>query len=379
MRIYWLSASLNPTTRYIPLAYRTRAGESRAVREARSCSLSLPAEEETELTCNLYAGSSSAHLRNCLLTPHYFVPPSSVFVNLIHLLLSYIVPMSARSNIRAPRPRSRRRRSRRFRFRSVFRFARRRRRELRLFLRALSKTHPIPRFLISAVLLVVLFLGLNWLYHAFYKPTEALFPLEDALDKSPRETWREYGPLFLKHSTAIVTPELLAALAQAESGGNPVARTYWRWRFSWNPLDWYQPASSAVGMFQITDGAFEEAKHYCIHDHAVAEEGPWHDIRSCWFNNLYTRVLPSHAIELTAVLLDRQITRTIGNRRASFAQKHNLAAVIHLCGAGIGRDYVRRGFQLSPHQRCGDHDMRLYLVKINVLKQQFDRLATPRS
>lgn len=62
MRIYWLSASLNPTTRYIPLAYRTRAGESRAVREARSCSLSLPAEEETELTCNLYAGSGSAHL-----------------------------------------------------------------------------------------------------------------------------------------------------------------------------------------------------------------------------------------------------------------------------------------------------------------------------
>lgn len=262
---------------------------------------------------------------------------------------------------------------------SSIRFIRRRSRDLRLFLRALSKAHPVLRFTISALLLALLLLGINWIYHAFSKPTEALFPLEDTLDKSPRETWREYGSLFLKHSTAIVTPELLAALAQAEGAGNPVARTYWRWRFSWNPLEWYQPASSAVGMLQITDSAFEEGKRYCIHDHVVVEEGPWHDVRSCWFNNLYTRVLPSHAIELTAVLLDRQITRTIRNRRVSLAQKQNLASVIHLCGAGAGREYARRGFHLTPHQRCGDHDVRTYMAKINLLKQQFARLATQRT
>src|SRR6267142_211412 len=49
--------------------------------------------------------------------------------------------------------------------------------------------------------------------------------------------------------------ELLAALAQVESAGNPVARTYWRWRLSWNPLAIYQPASSAVGTYQMTDAA----------------------------------------------------------------------------------------------------------------------------
>lgn len=238
------------------------------------------------------------------------------------------------------------------------------------------KTPPLPRFLLVAVLLVLLFLSVNWIYQAISKPTEMLFPLEEALDKSPRETWKEYGSLFHRHSTAVVTAELLAALAQAEGAGNPVARTYWRWRFSWNPLEWYQPASSAVGMFQITDATFDEGKRYCIHDHVVVADGPWHDLRSCWFNSLYTRVLPSHAIELTAVLLDRQITRTVGNRRASLAQKQDLAAVIHLCGAGVGRDYVRRGFRLSLHQRCGDHDVRTYVAKINALKHQFSRMTS---
>ena len=48
-------------------------------------------------------------------------------------------------------------------------------------------------------------------------------------------------------------------------------------------------------MFQITDGTFAEARRYCIHDHVVVEDGPWHDARSCWFNGLYTRVVPGHA------------------------------------------------------------------------------------
>ena len=115
-----------------------------------------------------------------------------------------------------------------------------------------------------------------------------------------------------------------------------MARTYWRWQLTWNPLEWYQPASSAVGMYQITDGTFTEAKRYCIHDHVVVEDGPWHNWQSCWFNSLYTRVLPSHAIELTAALLDRQVIQAIGPRRmgtASLQRKQNLAAVIHLCGA----------------------------------------------
>jgi hypothetical protein len=234
------------------------------------------------------------------------------------------------------------------------------------------KSPPTVRAIAILSAIVLLWLVMNWTYQAFEKPSEFFFPLDHALDKSPAESWKEYGGLFRKHSTPVITPDLLAALAQTETAGNPVARTYWRWQWSWNPFEWYQPASSATGMFQITDGTFEEAKHYCIHNHAVAEDGPWHDLRSCWFNSFYTRVLPSHAIELTAALLDRTVSRALSaHARVTLQKKQDLAAVIHLCGAGAGRDYVRRGFRLTPRQRCGEHDARLYLARVNGLKLQF--------
>jgi len=248
-------------------------------------------------------------------------------------------------------------------------------------MKAVLASPPTVRAVVILAAILMLWLGFNWAYHAFYKPTELFFPLDETLDKSPRETWKEYGSLFQEHSTAVITPEFLAALAQVEGAGNPVARTYWRWQLSWNPLEWYRPASSAVGMFQITDGTFQEAKRYCIHDHIVVEDGPWHDMKSCWFNNLYSRVLPSHAIEMTAALLDRAVARAMGSRRISsvtLQKKQDLAAVIHLCGTGAGQAHVRRNFQLPPHQRCGDHEVHAYLIRVNLMKQQFARLAGTR-
>ena len=233
---------------------------------------------------------------------------------------------------------------------------------------------------VAAILLVGS--GANWAYHTFRKPTEVLFPLANALDKQPFETWQEYGSLFRAHATAVITPDLLAALAQVESAGNPVARTYWRWRQTWNPLEIYRPASSAVGMFQITDATFEEGKRYCIHDHRVVQEGRWYDLHSCWFNSFYSRVLPSHAIELTAALLDRAVVRAIRQPRRvrpTFQQKQDLAAVIHLCGAGAGHAYVAHGFRLTPHQRCGAHSARSYLERVNDMKRTFARLAAGES
>jgi hypothetical protein len=176
----------------------------------------------------------------------------------------------------------------------------------------------------------------------------------------------------------VITPELLAALAQVEGAGNPVARTYWRWRLTWNPFEVYQPASSAVGMYQITDATFREARRFCVRDHVVVEDGVWHDVRSCWFNGLYTRVVPSHAVELTAALLDRGVAQTLERHRiatATLGQKQDLAAVIHLCGAGPGDAYARRGFRLIAGQRCGDHDVGRYLAHVNARKREFARLA----
>jgi hypothetical protein len=234
------------------------------------------------------------------------------------------------------------------------------------------------RIIVAAILLVAVWASVNWIVQAVRKPTEVFFPVSGSLAKAPAETWRQYGPLFVKHSTAVITPELLAALAQVEGSGNPLARTYWRWRFSWTPFELYRPASSAVGMFQITNGTFAEATRYCIHNHVVVEDGPWYDPRSCWFNALYTRVMPGDAVEMTAALLDRTVARTLESNRiaaASLQQRKNLAAVIHLCGGGVGNAYARAGFRFRAGQRCGDHDVHRYLAQVNVLKRQFARLA----
>jgi hypothetical protein len=255
------------------------------------------------------------------------------------------------------------------------------RRALRLWgrrpLRGL-RAAPLPvQFLAGALVVFAVWAVLNGVYQVFRKPTEMFFPVSGVLAKMPAETWREYGPLFREHSTAIVAPELLAALAQVEGAGNPVARTYWRWRLTSQPFELYRPASSAVGMYQITDAAFQQAKRYCIHNHVVAEDGVWNDLRSCWFNSLYTRVIPSHAVEMTAALLDRNVANIVEHRRiaATLQQKQDLAALIHLCGAGAGDAYARRGFRLTKGQRCGEHDAAGYLSQVNEMKRRFVQLA----
>jgi hypothetical protein len=104
------------------------------------------------------------------------------------------------------------------------------------------------------------------------------------------------------------------------------------------------------------------------------------NVRSCWLNGLYTRVVPSHAVELTSTLLDRGVASTLERRRiatATLHQKQDLAAVIHLCGAGPGDAYAKRGFRLTARQRCGDYDVRGgYLPQVNAMKRVFARLAT---
>jgi hypothetical protein len=255
----------------------------------------------------------------------------------------------------------------------------------RLVRRALKLVRAAPLWAQLAggfALLAALWLVVNGLYQVLRKPAELFTPVSGVLMKTPAETWREYAPMFRAHATAVVTPELLAALAQVEASGNPVATPEWRWRLTAQPFQMYQPASSAVGMYQITDGAFSEAKRYCIHDHVVAEDGPWNDWRSCWFNALYLRVLPSHAAEMTSALLDHKVGKVLQAERlnaTTLPQKQSLAAVIHLCGMTAGEAYARRGFRLLPGQRCGEHDAAGYVARVNAMKEVFARLSAQRS
>ena len=198
--------------------------------------------------------------------------------------------------------------------------------------------------------------------------------MSGAFNKTPAETWRQYAPLFREYSTASISPELLAALAQVEGAGNPVASTYWRWRLTWNPFTIYQPASRSIGMFQMTDAAFAEARPYCIRDDIVVEDG-------CSLTGLNFRVLPSRAVELTAVFLDRKVTAILApplKAAASVQQKRELAAIIHLCGAGSAKAFARRGFHPIAGERCGDQEVATYFTQINAMAWEFLRIEFNR-
>ena len=230
----------------------------------------------------------------------------------------------------------------------------------------------------AIVVLAALWAVANGIYQVIRKPTELFFPVSGTLYKLPSETWEAYGSLFRRHATDAITADFLAALAQVEGSGNPVARTYWRWSWAVHPFEVYRPASSAVGMYQFTDGTFEQAKRYCIHDHVVVEEGPWYAWRSCWLNELYFRVVPSHAIELTSAYLDRAVAKMLARRgihHATRTQKQRLAALIHLCGAAAGERYARRGLVLSSSLRCGDHSARSYISRVEAMRGVFAKLA----
>jgi len=221
-------------------------------------------------------------------------------------------------------------------------------------------------------------LALGVAYQVARKPTELLGAVAPSSAKTPESTWRAYGPLFGAHATQVVTPQLLAALAQVESAGDPLATPAWRFRWALNPLDVYGPPSSAVGLLQITDGAYADARRLCIHDGQVARAGPWYDPRGCWLNALYLRTVPSHAIEMTAAVLDDAVAQIVSERdlfRATLAERQRLAAVVHLCGKERGRAYASRGFRARPGERCGEHDLARYVGRVERLQREFERIA----
>src|SRR5262245_1892471 len=236
---------------------------------------------------------------------------------------------------------------------------------------------PWAQLVVAVVGICTVWLCVNWIYQVVRKPSELFFPVSGTLYKVPAETWDAYAPIFRKHATGAITAEYLAALAQVEGSGNPIVRTYWRWSWRPQPFEMYRPASSAVGMYQITDGTFQETKRLCIHDHVVVDDGPWNDWNSCWFNWAYFRVVPSHAVEMTSAYLDRGVALAMkrhGIRSATLRQKQNLATLMHLCGLGAGNLYAKRKFRLAPGQRCGDHSAAGYITKVESMKRVFARL-----
>src|ERR1700731_2824562 len=171
--------------------------------------------------------------------------------------------------------------------------------------------------------------------------------------------------LFHWHDPARIACRAGAGREFRQSGGAHLLA----WRWSFYPFAIYQPASSAVGLFQMTDGGYAEAARFCIRANAVTDTG-------CGFGP-YIRAIPSHAIELASVYLDRNVAAVLARAEmtASTQQKQDVAAFIHLCGGGPATAFARRKFQMLTEERCGDHLVAAYVSRVNAMKRQFLRLA----
>jgi len=245
---------------------------------------------------------------------------------------------------------------------------------------ALERARRLPPAAWTALALLLLVCA-NAVYQVGRKPTELVGLVTPASPKPPAETWRAYGGLFREHATAAVRPELLAALVQAESSGDPVALPDWRLRLTADPRYLYAPPSSAVGLLQMTDGNYERARRLCVHDHEVAREGPWWDPRGCFLNGLYVRTVPGHAIEMTSAYLDVELSGILarpGVRRPTAAERDALLAAVHLCGPERAAGLAQRGYRAAPGERCGEQDLAAYLARVRGYALVFAALAADR-
>ncbi|MGK0289620.1 MAG: hypothetical protein ACI86H_001066 [bacterium] len=214
----------------------------------------------------------------------------------------------------------------------------------------------------------------NWVYQVINKPAEIISIFGTNLYKSTVKTWDHYQDSFQKHATKIITAEFLAALAQVESGGNPLATSQWRWRWTSNITRIYAPSSSSVGLYQYTTSTFQDAQRFCARSGKITVSSNWYNRKGCKFNYFYTRLSSSNSIEVTAARLHYYTNRIIYRKKIKLTQskKQQLAAIIHLCGISAGRRFAKNNFQLSKLPRCGSHSTRRYIRKIVKLQKQFN-------
>src|SRR5438445_9082331 len=92
----------------------------------------------------------------------------------------------------------------------------------------------------------------------------------------------------------------------------------------------------------------------------------------------FISAVPSHAVELASVYLDRNVAAVLAlapDASPSPQQKQDLAAFIHLCGAGPASPFAPRGFQMVAGERCGDHLVAASVAEANAMKRQILSLA----
>lgn len=226
-----------------------------------------------------------------------------------------------------------------------------------------NKAKSTGKWILYVKIFVAIFL-INLTFHIYQNPIHIFSFGAKPFYKTAIETWRSYGETFQRHGDSRVTPELLAAIAQVESNGNPLAAPPWRLSFSTDLTQIYAPASSAFGIMQITKGTFETMQKI------AREEGKPAPI--------LTRLRSEDSILLSALHLRRSIQEIIGERgwdKLDRRRATQLASIIHLCGPEVGRRFVKINYRTERLSRCGSHWPEVYSNKVWEMRQQFEKFS----
>lgn len=220
---------------------------------------------------------------------------------------------------------------------------------------------------------LILFVKINFIYQLVRKPAEFLNLVGFGQAKTLQQTWSDYADLFKENQTKLITADFLAALAQTESSGNPFASPQWQLKWTDRISQFYAPASTSVGLFQLTNGTFDQAKQFCISDGKVLKAGVFPQLDRCWFNFLYHRWLPSHATEMTAAYLHKTTSHLIeraGRQSLPLWQKQRVAAIVHLCGQKKAEAFLHRQMKVESMGFCGSHSVKRYIHQIERFKNK---------
>lgn len=215
------------------------------------------------------------------------------------------------------------------------------------------------------IYILVCILGINFSWQIYKKPLEIWSLLPVNLAKTPTQTWTTYKEEFLRFENEYISATFLAALTQKESSGNPWASPGWIMRLTDNYEYLYGPQSTAFGLLQITKPTFHKTIKLC--DNPTYQEycGLWN-----------TRLFASNSIALATL----NLTHSMKQIEARFKIKHwnkqlkeKVAAIVHLCGEGVAKQFVRAGYRLSKNKYCGSHHLGSYIRSVTSLQRQFER------
>jgi hypothetical protein len=212
-------------------------------------------------------------------------------------------------------------------------------------------------------LIVVIFL-INAIYQIFLNPIHLFSFISKPFSKTPQQTWDAYSEIFQRQGDTRITPELLAAIAQVESAGNPLAAPPWQFSLSTDVAQLFAPASSAFGIMQITKGTFETMRKL------AKEEGRPTPVM--------TRLRVEDSVQLSAIHLRRSIQDLIGDRgwdKLDRRRSTHLASVIHLCGPEVGKRLIKLQYRTERLPRCGSHWPEVYSNRVWELRQYFEKNA----